>query len=439
VDPEGPGALRDLRKRLAGGAGRGYAAIVCVALLALLATLPAFAHPFMTRNVRVVQFDTLPDGRLVAYWRITLPLLVGRGIAPPVPGTPVPSAPYTRGVWESGAAFWYADAAAIARDPHGLGRLVLEGHTLAADSMPVAGELLSVAAHPKGHVPPFDTPAQARAATQPAAWPTDMAEIDSGYVVVDAAIAYSLPLGQTRFTLSSSLSPGALGEATTTNMFIDRRGGGAVYYRATGLLAEPVVVAPGLLEGMASFVRGGIEHILSGPDHLLFLLCLVLGAVSLGALAWRITGFTVGHSITLAAGFYGLAPKPVWFEPGIEAAIAASIVLAGMSTLVGRGGQALVLVTLGIGLIHGFGFSFALRDLLAADGPNVLPGLAGFNIGVELGQLAVGLAVFFAFRWLRRDAAAERRARFTAICAAMAIAVVWLLDRVPAVWAAAVG
>ena len=105
---------------------------------------------------------------------------------------------------------------------------------------------------------------------------------------------------------------------------------------------------------------------------MLFLVCLVLGASSLGALAWRITGFTVGQQLRSQSGS-GLAPKPAWFEPGIEAAIAASIVLAGASSLLGRRGQVLVLVTLGIGLIHGFGFSYSLRDLLAADGPNVIP------------------------------------------------------------------
>ncbi len=421
----------------AGGQGRATACAALLLLLTLFLAFPAIAHPYMTRNVRVVQLDSLPDGRLVAYFRITLPLLAGHGLAQPEPGGTVASPPFTLGRWESHVAFWDADIAAIKADPFGLGRLVLDGHTLAVDGKPVPGELLSAAAHPKGHVPPFDTAADARAAVQPTPWPGDIAEIDSGYVLVDAAIAYRLPAGQRRFTLSSTLTPGALGERATTNVFADRRGGDAVYYRVSGFLEEPVVVAPGLLEGMGSFVRGGVEHILSGADHLLFLVCLVLGASGLGALAWRITGFTVGHSMTLAAGFYGLAPKPAWFEPGIEAAIAASIVLAGLSTLAGRGGQALILVTLGIGLIHGFGFSFALRDLLSADGPNVLPGLAGFNIGVELGQLAVGLSVFALFRVLRRYTAAERGARVAAVAAAMAVAVFWLIDRVPAVWAAA--
>jgi hypothetical protein len=306
-------------------------------------------------------------------------------------------APYTVVRRESGAVFWYADIAAIARDPQGLGRLAVDGHKVVADGLALPGTLLSVAVHPKGHVPPFDGVAQARAAAQAAPWPEDVTEIDSGYVLLD---------------------------------------GGETYYRATGKL-DGLVVAPGPFEGLLTFVQGGVAHILTGADHLLFLVCLVLGASGVAALAWRITGFTVGHSITLAAGFYGLAPKPAWFEPGIEAAIAASIVLAAISTLSGRGGRGLVAVTLAIGLIHGFGFSFSLRDLLHSDGPNVLAGLAGFNIGVELGQLAVGLSVFALFLWLRRYAALERRLRASVTIAAMAVAMVWLVERVPDVWAAA--
>lgn len=401
----------------------------------MLAAAPVAAHPYMTRNVRVVQFDTLPDGRLVAYFRVTMPLVVGGGLATPAPGDPVPNAPFTLGRWESHVPFWDADAAALAADPLGPGRLILQGHTLAVDGRAVPGSLLAASAHPKGHVPPFDTPEQAAAASEQP-WPADVSQTDSGYVVIDAAIAYALPPGQSRFTLASTLAPGALGERTTTNLFIDRRGGGAVYYRVSGLLDTPVVVAPGLLEGAASFVRAGVAHILTGPDHLLFLLCLVLGAATLGGLAWRITGFTVGHTITLAAGFHGLAPQPAWFQAGIDAAIAASIVLAGAAALAGRGGRALIAVTLGLGLIHGFGFAFSLRDLLDADGPNVLPGVAGFNIGVELGQLALGLPVFALFRLLRRLRALERGARVAAVAASMSVAVFWLLNRVPALWAA---
>ena len=417
--------------------GGGLAGVLLAVLLMVLAALPAGAPPMITRNVRVVHFDTAVNGDLLAYFRITLPLVVGRGVPRPAPGAPVPPAPYTTGRWESGVAFWFADIAAIARDPQGLGRLVLEGHTLTARGQVVPGRLISSGIHPKGRVPPFDTAEQARAATQPAPWPADLTELDSGYVLVDVAIAYTLPAGARRFELASTLAPGALGEAGTVNLFVDHRGGHAVYYRVPGLLEAPVVVAPGLFEGIGSFVVAGIWHILTGTDHMLFLVCLVLGASTLGQLAWRVTGFTVGHSITLAAGFYGIVPRPAWFDPGVEAAIAASIVLAGVSSLLGRGGRAMPLVTLGLGLVHGFAFSSSLRDLLAADGPNVVQGLAGFNAGVELGQLAVGVVVFAVFRGLRRFATAERRVRFGTVALATAMAVIWLVERVPAVWAAA--
>ena len=164
----------------------------------------------------------------------------------------------------------------------------------------------------------------------------------------------------------------------------------------------------------------------------------MLGAGGLGALASRITGFTIGHSVTLAAGFFGVTPAGAWFAPSVEAAIALSILLAGLATLTGRGGRGLFLVTLGLGLVHGFGFSSALRELLAADGPNVVPALAGFNVGVEIGQLAVGLSVYAAFRWLRQTGTA-RPARVVAVTACMAVAVFWLFQRVPVVWAAALG
>jgi hypothetical protein len=406
-------------------------------LLLLASITAAGAHPLITRNVRVVHFDTAENGDLLAYYRLTLPLVVGRGVPRPDPGTPVPPAPYTVGRWESGVAFWFADIPHIESDPRGLGQLVLDGHSLTARGQKVPGRLLSVAVHPRGYVPPFDTPAQARVATMPVPWPPAVAEMDSGYVLVDVAIAYTLPPGARRFELASTLDPGALGEAGTVNLFVDHRGSRTIYYRVGGLLPEPVVVAPGLFEGVASFVLAGIVHILTGADHLLFLLCLVLGAGSVGALAWRVTGFTAGHAITLVLGFYGLIPQPHWFGAGIDAAIAASIVLAGGSGLLGIGGWAVPGLTFAIGLVHGLAIARSLRDLLAADGPNVIQGLAGFNLGVELGQLAVGLLVFSVFRALRHFAMAERRARLGVLALATAMAAVWLVERIPAVWAAA--
>jgi hypothetical protein len=409
---------------------------IFVCLTGLTGTGSVHAHPLTTRNIRVIHLDAVGSD-VVAYIRLTLPLLVGNGVAPLSPGMPVPAAPFTLPRWESAQPFWYADIDAIRSNAWELGRLVVEGHGVAVDGATIPGRLLSVAVHPRGHVPPFDTVAQAAIAVAPVPWPDDVTEIDSGYVIVDAAVAYSVPRNIRRLTVSSRLAPGALGEAATVNLVVDHRDGDAVYYRATGLLTEPLVIAPGPLEGVGTFVCGGIDHILSGMDHVLFVACLVMGATGIGALASRITGFTLGHSVTLAAGFFGFAPRIAWFEPGVEAAIAASILVAGLSSLLGRGGRSLILVTTAIGLVHGFGLSFSLRDLLAIDGPNILPGLAAFNVGVEIGQLAIGLSVFLLFWALRPFGRTDRGLRFATVAACVVIALVWLVDRVPAVWHAA--
>ena len=128
-------------------------------LLAALAGGVA-AHPFVTRNVRVVHFATAADGSLVAYFRLDAATgswarSAGRG-----PGRCAARGTVTLARRESGATFWYADIAAITRDPVGLGRLIVTGHTIAAKGVAPPGVLLSVAVHPKGYVPPFDSVAQ---------------------------------------------------------------------------------------------------------------------------------------------------------------------------------------------------------------------------------------------------------------------------------------
>ena len=252
---------------------------IFICLIGLTGTGSVLAHPLTTRNVRVIHLDAVGSD-VVAYIRLTLPLLVGNGVAQPSADMPVPVAPFTLPRRESAQPFWYADIDAIRSNARELGRLVVEGHRVAVDGATIPGRLLSVGVHPRGHVPPFDTVAQAAIAVAPVPWPDDVTEIDSGYVIVDTAVAYSVPRNVRRLTVSSRLAPGALGEAATVNLVVDHRDRDAVYYRATGLLTEPLVVAPGPLEGAGTFVRGGIDHILSGMDHVLFVACLVMGATS---------------------------------------------------------------------------------------------------------------------------------------------------------------
>jgi hypothetical protein len=150
-------------------------------------------------------------------------------------------------------------------------------------------------------------------------------------------------------------------------------------------------------ETFTAFLRLGIEHILLGFDHLLFLSGLLLVVRGWRQLVIVITTFTVAHSLTL-----GLAAFNIISVPGrvAESLIAASILFVGIENIAQRGEpRARWAVTLFFGLIHGFGFASVLRGLgLGTNGRGIALPLFSFNLGVEIGQLAVA-AVLVPLLW----------------------------------------
>jgi hypothetical protein len=162
-------------------------------------------------------------------------------------------------------------------------------------------------------------------------------------------------------------------------------------------------------QAAARFVELGFQHILGGFDHLLFVLCLVVPIRRVRPLVAVITSFTLAHSITLIASALGLAPNALWFPPLIETLIAVSIVYMALENIVGARLEEPRLdrrwmLAFSFGLVHGFGFSFALRESLQFAGAHLLTSLLAFNVGVELGQLLViGIAIpvlAVLFRWV---------------------------------------
>lgn len=156
------------------------------------------------------------------------------------------------------------------------------------------------------------------------------------------------------------------------------------------------------------FVDLGFRHILDGLDHLLFLLCLVIPVRRLRPLVPIVTAFTAAHSITLIASAMGLAPRGLWFPPLIETLIALSIVYMALENIVGVRAERRWVMAFGFGLVHGFGFSFALSETLQFAGGHLLASLLAFNVGVELGQLLVLAAVVPLLWALFRYGVAER-------------------------------
>ena len=176
------------------------------------------------------------------------------------------------------------------------------------------------------------------------------------------------------------------------------------------------------------FVPAGVHHILIGPDHLLFLVGLLLLGGSVRRLLLVITGFTVAHSITLA-----LAVLNVVTLPGrlVEPIIALSIVYVGVDNLMVRGGRDVrVWIALVFGLIHGFGFASVLREMGLPSGA-LGWSLFSFNLGVEIGQIAVAVVVASALMALRaRSDVAGRRLAFAGSVVVMAAGTFWFVQRV---------
>jgi hypothetical protein len=178
------------------------------------------------------------------------------------------------------------------------------------------------------------------------------------------------------------------------------------------------------------FVDLGFFHILDGTDHLLFLLCLVIPFRRLGALIPVVTAFTIAHSVTLIASAYNLAPNFLWFPPLIETLIAISIVYMALENIVGGSSlQRRWMMAFGFGLVHGFGFSFALRESLQFAGSHLLTSLLSFNVGVELGQLLVLVLLVPVLQLLFRYAVAERVGTIILSALVAHTAWHWMLDR----------
>ena len=199
--------------------------------------------------------------------------------------------------------------------------------------------------------------------------------------------------------------------------------------------AEPdvrVTVRAPSSHAFVSFVRAGIEHILTGFDHLAFLLALLLGATlaretrgRVASLLAMLTAFTVGHSASLAvATLGGWAPSARYVEP----AVALSVAYVGAENLLRPRWRRRWLVTLPFGFVHGFALAGAL---LVLGLPRVeLPrALLGFNLGVELGQVVVLAVLLPPLFWLARSRFYPAGARATSLGIVVA-GVAWFVQRI---------
>ena len=244
---------------------------------------------------------------------------------------------------------------------------------------------------------------------------------------LDVLFDYPIRSDQSLFSIHARLEDLGL-RVITALRFIEPNG----TIRAFEFEGNPGLVRldPRWYQAAARFVESGFLHILDGTDHLLFLFCLVIPFRKMRALIPIITSFTVAHSITLIASAYDLAPDALWFPPLIETLIACSIVYMALENIVGTANvHRRWLITFGFGLVHGFGFSFALRQTLQFAGSHMLTSLLSFNIGVELGQLLVLIILIPLLDGLFRYVVAERMGTIILSALVAHTAWHWMIDR----------
>jgi len=244
--------------------------------------------------------------------------------------------------------------------------------------------------------------------------------------LLDVLFEYPIRSDRARFSIHPGLA--RLGLRTITVLRFVTPGGAVRAFEYSG---DPGLVRldPRWHQAALQFVRLGFFHILDGTDHLLFLCCLVIPLRRLRVLVAVVTSFTVAHSVTLIASAYNVAPDALWFPPLVETLIAVSIVYMALENIVSsRIGRRWV-IAFAFGLVHGFGFSFALRETMQFAGSHLLTSLLSFNIGVELAQLLVLALLVPALALVFRFIVAERMGTIILSALVAHTGWHWMLDR----------
>ena len=278
----------------------------------------------------------------------------------------------------------------------------------------------------------FESFEQAAAHVRQPQAPDEHIAYDQGYL--DARLVYPISSPASVFGFQN-LVAADLQDTTRTSLRYMPPGGTARAYLLTGRTGR-ITLNPSWFEAARGFFALGVEHILTGADHLLFLLCLVIPFRRWRGLLLVITAFTAAHSVTLLGSAFELAPRGAWFPPFVETMIAVSIVYMALENVIGADLGRRWLLTGLFGLVHGFGFSFALKQDLQFAGGQLLASLLAFNVGIEAGQIAV-LAVMLPLLALVLRGRMSGRMGIIVLSALVAhTGWHWMVDRAQVLWQA---
>jgi hypothetical protein len=253
---------------------------------------------------------------------------------------------------------------------------------------------------------------------------------DQGYL--DAHLTYAIASPTSRFSIRTTVAPELRDYLKFAIRFLPpgEPGRAMVITSRSGRVS----LDPAWYQAAGGFAALGIAHILTGIDHLLFLLCLVIPLAGVRRVLPIVTAFTAAHSFTLIGAAYGISPAGPWFPPFVETMIAASIVYMALENILGADLRRRWLATAFFGLVHGFGFSYGLRENLQFAGRHLVVSLLSFNVGIEIGQLAVLALLLPVLALLRRHVRAERAGVIVLSAIVAHTAWHWMIERGEVLW-----
>ncbi len=379
-------------------------------LIVLAASLAAGAHDIP--NDVTVQAFLKPEGHHLRLL-VRAPMKAMRDVEFPQKGPGYLDLARTGPFLADAATLWIADAIAIYEGDSKLPKPQVLATMVSLESDRSFATYEDALAHVTGVGLPLDT------------------NVVWNQTMLDVLFEYPIQSEHSEFAIHPALD--RLGVRTVTALrFLVPAPGGNYVVRAFEFDNDPGIVKldPRWYQASLRFVREGFLHILDGTDHLLFLLCLVIPFRRFRGLIPVVTAFTVAHSITLIASADNLGPDALWFPPLIETLIAASIVYMALENIVTTSTvRHRWMMAFGFGLVHGFGFSFALKQTLQFAGDHLLTSLLSFNIGVELGQLLVLAVMIPALELLFRYVVAERMGTIILSALVAHTAWHWMVER----------